>query len=312
MARPLRITFPGAFYHVTSRGNERKNIYKSKRDREKFLEYLGVAHERYGAIIHAYCLMTNHYHLLIETPDANLPQIMKHINSSYSTYFNVKRKRFGHLFQGRYKAQLVCKDDYALELSRYIHLNPVRAKMVETPQEYPWSSHLAYLGAEAKPFWLNTSFILGYFGEGEGIKARREFCRFVDEKAGTDEPGPLDRVSAATILGSESFIEGIRKKYLEGRRGDRELPELRALESRPSFESIYRVVDDEVDDAKLSRNVQIYLMKRYSGSTLKGIGDHFGMKESAVSQVCRRLDAKMAEDASVKKVVSRCEAAFLR
>ena len=124
MARPLRITFPGAFYHVTSRGNERKNIYKSKRDREKFLEYLGEAHERYGAIIHAYCLMTNHYHLLIETPDANLPQIMKHLNSSYTTYFNVKRKRFGHLFQGRYKAFLVYKDDYALELSRYIHLNP--------------------------------------------------------------------------------------------------------------------------------------------------------------------------------------------
>ena len=107
MARPLRITFPGVFYHVTSRGNERKNIYKSKRDREKFLEYLSEAHERYGAIIHAYCLMTNHYHLLIETPDANLPQIMKHLNSSYTTYFNVKRKRFGHLFQGRYKAFLV-------------------------------------------------------------------------------------------------------------------------------------------------------------------------------------------------------------
>ena len=125
MARPLRITYPGAFYHITSRGNERKEIYKTNRDREKFLSYLESATERYGAMIHVYCLLNNHYHLLLETPSGNLSQIMRHINGAYTTYFNTKRNRAGHLFQGRFKAILVDIDEYSKELSRYIHLNPV-------------------------------------------------------------------------------------------------------------------------------------------------------------------------------------------
>lgn len=131
MARPLRIIFPGAFYHITARGNDCKAVFKSKRDREKFLEYLETANERYNAVIHAFRMMDNHYHLLLETPSGNLSQIMRHINGAYTTYFNVKRARSGHLFQGRYKAILVERDEYAKELSRYIHLNPVRAKLVE-------------------------------------------------------------------------------------------------------------------------------------------------------------------------------------
>src|SRR5664279_2859353 len=140
MARPLRIEYPGAFYHVTSRGNEQKDIFRSRKDREKFLGYLESAKERYGAVIHAFCLMNNHYHLLLETPSGNLSQIMRHINGAYTTYFNVKRKRAGHLFQGRYKAILVEADEYAKELSRYIHLNPVRVGIVANPEEYRWSS----------------------------------------------------------------------------------------------------------------------------------------------------------------------------
>jgi len=131
MARPLRITYPGAFYHETSQGYERKDVFKSKRDREKFLEYFESATKRYNAVIHVFCLMDNHYHLLLETPSGNLPQIMQHINGAYTTYFNVKRGRFGHLFQGRYKAILVDIDEYAKELSRYIHLNPVRANWLK-------------------------------------------------------------------------------------------------------------------------------------------------------------------------------------
>ena len=127
MARPLRIQYPGAFYHVTSRGNARKAIFRSNRDREKFLSYLESAHDRYGATIHVYCLMDNHYHVLVETPLGNLSKILHHINGAYTTYFNTKRKRSGHLFQGRYKAILVEKDSYCKELSRYIHLNPIRA-----------------------------------------------------------------------------------------------------------------------------------------------------------------------------------------
>ena len=125
MARPLRIQYPGAFYHVTTRGNEQKGIFRSARDRQKFLEYLESATTRYGARIHVYCLMSNHYHLLVETPEGNLSRIMSQVNGAYTTYFNTKRRRFGHLVQGRYKAILVEKEEYAEELSRYIHLNPV-------------------------------------------------------------------------------------------------------------------------------------------------------------------------------------------
>lgn len=136
MARPLRIEYPGAFYHVTSRGNEQKDVFKSQKDREKFLSYVESAVVRYGAVVHTWCLMSNHYHLLLETPSGNLSQIMRHINGAYTTYFNVKRKRAGHLFQGRYKAILVEAGAYALEFSRYMHLNPVRAGMVAKPEQY--------------------------------------------------------------------------------------------------------------------------------------------------------------------------------
>jgi REP element-mobilizing transposase RayT len=169
MARPLRITYPGAFYHVTSRGNERKAVFKSNRDREKFLEYLESATWRYNGVMHAYCLMDNHYHLLVETPSGNLPEIMRHINGAYTTYFNIKRARSGPLFQGRYKAILVDVDEYAKELSRYIHLNPVRAKMRSRPEEYRWSSYRSYIGDRKPPEWLYRDFILDYFAEAKPV-----------------------------------------------------------------------------------------------------------------------------------------------
>jgi len=154
MTRPLRIEYPGAFYHITSRGNERKDIFKSLRDMEKFLSYLESATKRYGAVIHAYCLMDTHYHLFIETPLGNLSKIIHHINGAYTNYYNKKRERTGHLFQGRYKAILVEADEYAKELSRYIHLNPVRAGMVDNPEEYIWSSYRYYISNEKTPEWL--------------------------------------------------------------------------------------------------------------------------------------------------------------
>ncbi len=164
MARPLRIEYPGAFYHVTARGNERKDIFLDDSDREKLLSYLETAFPRYKAAIHVYCLMSNHYHLLIETPEGNLSQIMRHINGAYTTYVNSKRQRTGHLFQGRYKAILVEADEYAGELSRYMHLNPVRAGIVTKPEDYDWSSYRYYLGKDKSPKWLTKKFILKYFG----------------------------------------------------------------------------------------------------------------------------------------------------
>ena len=176
MARLLRISFPGVFCHVTSRGNERKSVFKSERDREKFLGYLKSAAERFNAVTHIFCLMDNHYHILLETPSGNLPQIMRRINGAYTTYFNVKRDRSGHLFQGRYKAIVVKKDEYAKELSRYIHLNSVRAK------------------------WLETDSILSLFGS-KVSEARKRYKAFVSLLVGQKYESPLKETVGSLLLG---------------------------------------------------------------------------------------------------------------
>ena len=147
MARPLRIEFPGAVYHVTSRGNARQKIYRNDEDRETFLATLGWVVERFGWICHSYCLMDNHFHLLIETPLPNLSRGMRQLNGVYTQKFNRRHNRVGHLFQGRFKSIVAERDSYLLELARYIVLNPVRAKMVKAPEHYPWSSYRPILGS---------------------------------------------------------------------------------------------------------------------------------------------------------------------
>ena len=301
MARPLRITYPGAFYHVTSRGNEQKAVFKSKRDREKFLEYLESASERYNAVIHAYCLMDNHYHLLLETPSGNLPQIMRHINGAYTTYFNLKRGRAGHLFQGRYKAILVEKDEYAGELSRYIHLNPVRAKMVEIPEEYEWSSYLAYIGKKKKPEWLYSDFIHGYFGKTTAT-AQNNYKIFVNGLVKKEYESPLDNAVGSAILGQSDFISDIKEKHLSGKELDKEIPAFKELYEKVSADAIYKEVDNLFGrDEILARNIKIYLLKSYSGKKLKDIGKIFGIGESGVSQTSRRLSQRIEKDKKLKK-----------
>lgn len=296
MARPLRIEYPGAFYHVTSRGNERKEIFKSAADREQFLFYLAASCVRYGAIIHAYCLMTNHYHLMLETPFGDLSLIMKYINSSYTTYFNIKRKRVGHLLQGRYKAILVEADSYAAELSRYMHLNPVRAGMAKSPEDYIWSSYRFYIEG-GEPSWLTTGFILGYFGT-EGPGSRRNYRRYINEKAADGEYlSPLMEVVGSTILGSDDFVREIRGKELDCRPADRDLPSLRELKERPGSEMISETARKLfVDNKKLARLAAIYLCHRYSGAKLKEIGDMFLLSDSGVTQASRRFEAAMEAD----------------
>ena len=302
MARQLRINYPGAFYHVTSRGNERKAVFKSKRDREKFLEYLETATLRYDAVVHVYCLMDNHYHLLLKTPSGNLPQIMRHINGAYTTYFNVKRGRSGHLFQGRYKAILVDADEYAKELSRYIHLNPVRAKMVERPEEYKWSSYQDYTGARKPQEWLNRDFILGNFGS-KFLVAEREYRKFVSSLEGKEYESPLKEVFASTILGDTGFIEYVKKSFVKDKEADKQIPATKALMEKASLEEILKCVDREFSEGRLSRDVKQYLCHRYTSERLKKIGEQFKVSESAVSHAVRRASKAMATDKKVRKKV---------
>jgi REP element-mobilizing transposase RayT len=307
MARPLRITYPGAFYHVTSRGNERKNVFKSKRDREKFFEYLDSATQRYDAVIHVFCLMDNHYHLLLETPSGNLPQIMRHINGAYTTYFNVKRARSGHLLQGRYKAILVDIDEYAKELSRYIHLNPVRAKMVKTPEEYEWSSYQFYIGVQKPPEWLHRDFILGYFGDKVSI-AQKGYHSFVSAMVNKKYDSPLDEVVSSTLLGSPGFIAFIKDRFLSGKKPDKDLPALKELVEKASMQDIFDEVESVLGkQPALARNVKMFLCQRHAGEKLRDIGTHFGIGESGVSQASRRVNDKIRKDKKLKRQIAKIE-----
>jgi REP element-mobilizing transposase RayT len=311
MARPLRISYPGAFYHVTSRGNEQKGIFKSQRDREKFIEYLESAVKRYDAVIHAYCLMDNHYHLLLETPSGNLSRIMAHINGAYTTYFNVKRERFGHLFQGRYKAILIEADEYAKELSRYIHLNPVRAKMVNLPEEYEWSSYSYYIGKKKSPEWLKIDFILGYF-EKKLSAAQKRYKEFVGIMIDKQYESPLKGVVSSTLLGTKEFIAFIKDKYLSEQRDDKDLPALKMLKRGVTIEKITEEVDKAVKgDKRLSRNIKIYLNQRLTGKRLDDIGAHFEIGGSGVCQAARRIADLLKKDKALLKTVKKIEANLL-
>jgi len=298
VARPLRIEYPGAFYHVTSRGNEQKDVFKSRRDREQFLSYLKSSTERYGAVIHAYCLMSNHYHLLLETPEGNLSQIMRHINGAYTTYFNVKRKRAGHLFQGRFKAILVEADEYAAELSRYIHLNPVKVGIVARPEEYEWSSYRYYIGQAEAPTWLRTSFILAYFGGMSGVENYREF---INEFREQESESPLKGAVAATILGSSEFVKRVTQAHLGEMQADRNVPAIRKL-ARPTLDEIVTTVAKLIaEDTKFARKASIYFCHRYSGARVREVGERFGMSDAAITQASKRVRVDAEHDAKVRK-----------
>lgn len=305
MARPLRIEYSGAFYYVTAKGNEQKAVFKSQKDREKFLDYLATASSRYGAIIHAFCLMSNHYHLLLETPGGNLSQIMRHINGAYTTYFNIRRKRTGHLFQGRYKAVLVEAETFAPELTRFIHLNPVQERMTVCPEAYPWSSYRCYIGQATTPDWLRTGFILDSFAP-DREQAQQKYQQFVEDLLPTEYENPLKGTVASTLLGSAIFITEVTERHLEKRRADSNLPALKKLVGGPSLDAIISGVERAVGpDADLTKKLSIYCCHRYSGAKLREIGERFNMSDSSVCQVSRRIMLRAKQDERVRESMGR-------
>lgn len=281
MARPLRIEFPGALYHITSRGDGREDIYRGKADRRVFLELLAEVCERFNWWGHAYCLMTNHYHLLIETPDGNLSKSMRHLNGVYTQRFNDLHERCGHVFQGRYKAIIVQKDAYLKELSRYIVLNPVRANMVPGPEDWPYSSYRATIADAPCPDWLRRDWLLSAFADSEHA-AVAAYRRFVHE--GIGQSGPWQELKHQVFLGSDSFVERVRRTLPQ----DRDLSEVPQAQRRklpeplPHYAAMYADRDQAIAAAYAS-----------GGYTLKMIGEHFGLHYSQVSRIVRRMqDAK--------------------
>lgn len=275
MARPLRLEYPGALYHVTSRGNGRARIYADDADYEGFLNLLGLVCERYAWRVPAYCLMGNHYHLVVETPEPTLSRGMRQLNGVYTQYVNRRHRKAGHLFQGRYTAIMVDKDKYMLELARYVVLNPVRAAMVKSPGQWPWSSYRATIGKTPAPTWLQVNVLLSQFGTRKG-EARARYIRFVAE--GKEQPTIWQQLRGQIYLGDEEFVKKLHQRYrLEDQ--PTEVPRAqRRAPARPLAD--YDRVTNPKDGMRSA-----YASGDY---TLSQIAEHFGVHYSTVSRAVGR------------------------
>ena len=308
MARQLRVEFENAFYHITSRGNQRDKIFYDAADRERFLKILTRTKERYGFLLHAYALMDNHYHLLMETAKANLSQIMQNINTSYTVYVNRKYQRSGHLLQGRFKGIIVDKDRYLIALSRYIHLNPVRAKLVKRPVDYPWTSYRAFIDQKVENSLVDTEETLSYFSKRRN-RAVRGYREFVEADEGKDE-NPFGKIEAGILLGEGAFKEKVLR-LIERMKVDEEIPQTKRLRKRVSIDAVIKACQlfygknrkalVERARGNEGRQVAIYLAKIVSGEKGKEIGRHFGIKGSAVSDAIKRIEARLDKESQLRR-----------
>jgi len=278
MSRPLRIEYPGAVYHITSRGNEKKPVFKDDQDRENFLNTIQHVTKRYNWICHAYCLMTNHFHLLIETPDGNLSLGMRQLNGVYTQLFNKWHGRVGHLFQGRYKAILIQKDSHLLEVCRYVVLNPVRARMVERPEEWKWSSYLATAGKTRPHPCLTTDWVLGQFSGKRG-KAEQEYRKFI--QWGIGQKSIWTEVRGQALLGEEGFVD----KFVDHLKKHKDIPEIprsQRYAHRPSLEKLFSAAVQ--GDLRKRRAAIIKAVEQY-GYRQQELASHLGLHYSSVSRI---------------------------
>ena len=312
MARPLRIQYAHAFYHVTGRGNEGKKVFISKADYDKFKEYLAEAEKRYGFILHAYVLMGNHYHLLGETPRANLSAVVHFIIGSYTTYFNKKRGRSGHLFQGRYKAILIDHDSYLLELSRYIHLNPVKVHMVERPEDYPHSSYVSYISLGKDD--IVTRDLIWNMISLDKERAPELYRAFVEEALSVEQESPFKDLYGGMILGKKGFI----KEILSLLKPDipRDTASRRSLKMSLSMEEIIEMISRSLGTPKEDltekkgpyRSLALYLIRRATGFTNREIGDFFGnISYSAVTKSYQRFEEVLKTDRKLQRKAAMLE-----
>ena len=283
MARPLRLEFPGAIYHVTSRGNARELIFLTDADRYQFCDQLKEVIEQYNWLCHTYCLMGNHYHLLIETPDGNLSRGMRHLNGVYTQRFNYRHDRVGHLFQGRYKAILVERESYLLELCRYIALNPVRAGIVDLPENYVWSSYLSIAGLASPKPWLTMDWILSQF-DPQRINAQKAYAKFVE--LGIARDSPWSALHGQVLLGSSRFIAEMGPR-VEEIAATREVPRAQRLLTRPSLANLFGSVSDTLTGTEKSLRDQKIRSAHDYGYRLSEISQNIGLHYSTISRIIK-------------------------
>ena len=282
MARPLRPQFPGAVYHITARGNDKQTIYFDEQDKIRFFKFLGKTVEQYRWLCHGYCLMTNHYHLLIETPEPNLARGMKRLNSRYCITFNKRHRRRGHVLQGRYDSVVVQKEEYLLELCRYIVLNPVRAHMVEKPDDWKWSSYLATADKEKPLPLLTTDWILAHFGRRRKT-ACVKYIKFVYD--GIDMDGPWDMVEGGIYLGDAQFIQGV-EGWMDQDLVSKEIPLIQRKASRPTLDELFK---GTALSSRKKRNLKIVEAFQKHLYTQREIGEHLNLHPAYLSRLIKHL-----------------------
>ena len=270
----MRLELSGGLYHVTSRGDRREDIFVDDIDREVWLETLAQCCERYNWAIHAWCQMTNHYHLIVETAEGNLSAGMRQLNGVYTQKLNRRHGRVGHVFQGRFKGILVERDSYLLELARYVVLNPLRAGMVKNVRQWKWSSYPAMVGTAPRPGWLHTDWVLGQFGAQRARQLER-YVEFVQE--GVRGPRVWEQLKGQIFLGSEAFVQTMQRALeAAAKHTIREIPRLQRRALAKSLD-YYR---SAFDDARTGM-VAAYATGDY---TLQAIADAFGVHYSTVSR----------------------------
>ena len=312
MVRPIRIQFKGATYHVFSKGNRGDIIFQDNHDKDTFLRWLGKGAVRYKVDVYAYCIMESHYHLLIQTQESNLSEFMHFLLSSYASYI-AKKGWEGHVFAGRYNALLIEEDAYLLAVSRYIHLNPVAAGMVNMPEDYFWSSYCSYLNCGEKPAWLKKEWITEYFGPG--IRdSEVKYKEFIEEGIKDPLAYPEDKIVARAILGNIDFVEKILSKLDKGLNID-DVTGKRVFLKRLTLNEIYKLICDYyklegLEAVKLNnkknyhnaRKTFIYLAREYTTSSNREISDVIGgISHSTVSSIYKRTESLLEKDEQYKE-----------
>ena len=275
MSRPIRIEFPDALYHVTSRGDRCEVIFEDDQDRQIFLQTLDQVITQFNWLCYAWCLMDNHYHLLIQTPDGNLSKGMRQLNGVYTQASNRRHQRVGHLFQGRFKAILVDSDTYLLELSRYVVLNPVRAGMVKKPVDWAWSSYRASVGQEPDPAWLAADGLLAMFAKRRAT-AQQRYAEFVAE--GIKAESPWNKLKSQVFLGDEAFVERMQAHIQTGK-DDVQIP---LAQRRPKPPTLAQIEMKSPD-----RDTAIIAAYATGGYSYPQIADYFGVHFTTVGRVVR-------------------------
>jgi len=309
MSRPLRIQYPDAWYHVMNRGRRGESVFLDKGDYGIFVELLKEVVDMYKVRVAAYCLIPNHYHVLIQTLGGDLSRCMRHLNGVYTQRFNRAHHCDGQLFRGRYKSILVDGDSYLLELVRYIHRNPLKAGLAKKLSDYPWSSHKGYLSNANKWNWLYKSFILSLF-DRDKTKGINTYKRFVSMESPEEINRIFSRSKFPSMLGNESFIEKVKERFFHSKRHD-EVPESKGL--APDTEKIKEAICKAyaIDESSLlssrrgvlnePRNVAIFLVRRLRGEKLEEIGRQFGIsKYSSVSSVIEKMKRDMSVDRKLR------------